>query len=261
MTLADDWTLEQMPVRFVAIAFACGIAYLGAAAYFPEHLSARRQALLVWAVAIILRVIALPLEPGDDFWRYQWEGKMQHAGFNPYVQPPNDPQLQTLRDEFPAWNKINHPDFSAIYPPGAELLFAALSRVSDSPLLYKLIFSLADLATIALLIQLVGGASRYARAAWYAWNPLVVYSFAGAAHFDSLMIMPAVAGVLLLTRYELADRPRDKWLLALGAATLFGAAISLKLIPLILLPLCAIALRSRTPVLLVSVGVPALLCT
>ncbi|CAN5491039.1 DUF2029 domain-containing protein [soil metagenome] len=261
LNFSDDWTLEQMPVRFVATAFACGIAYLIAATYFPAQLSARQQALLVWAAAIILRVAALPLEPGDDFWRYQWEGEIQHAGFNPYVQPPNDPQLQGLRDEFPAWDKINHPDFSAIYPPGAELLFAGLSRISDSPLLYKLILSLADLATLALLIQLVGSASRYARAAWYAWNPLIVYSFAGAAHFDSLMIMPMVAGVLLLTRYESAAQRRDKWLIALGAAALFGAAISLKLIPLILLPLCLIALRSRAPALLVSVGIPAALCT
>lgn len=261
LNLFDDWTLEQMPVRFVVAALACGIAYLFAASRFPAAVSLKTQAVLLWAIAIALRLVALPLEPGDDFWRYQWEGKIQHAGFNPYIQPPDDPQLDHVRDDFPAWGKINHREFSAIYPPGAELLFNALSRISDSPLLYKILFAAADLATTAVLVRLIGGARRYTSAAWYAWNPLVVYSFAGAAHFDSLMILTIIAGVLLLTRYESATAQRTKWLLASGAATLLGVAVSIKLIPLLLLPLCVFALRSRAPALLLSVAVPAGLST
>ena len=74
-------------------------------------------------------------------WRYQWEGKIQRAGFNPYVHAPDDPKLEPVRAEFPEWQKINHRDFRAIYPPGAELLFAGLSGISDRPLLYKLLFT------------------------------------------------------------------------------------------------------------------------
>ncbi len=88
-----------------------------------------------------LRLVALPLAPGDDLWRYQWEGKIQRAGFNPYVHAPDDPKLEPVRAEFPDWHKINHRDFRAIYPPGAELLFAGLSGISDRPLLYKLLFA------------------------------------------------------------------------------------------------------------------------
>ncbi|HEV8184660.1 MAG TPA: hypothetical protein VGP40_01805 [Chthoniobacterales bacterium] len=259
LNLFDDWTLEQMPVRFVAAALACGIAYLFATSRFHSAFPLRKQALLLWTVAILLRIAALPLEPGDDFWRYQWEGKIQLAGFNPYVLAPADAQLEKLRADFPAWGKINHREFAAIYPPGTELLFHALSRITDSPLLYKLLFAAADLGTIAVLVRLIGGPGRYAGAAWYAWNPLVVYSFAGAAHFDSLMILPTVAGILLLTRYESTSDSRQKWLLATGAAALFGLAVSIKLIPLLLLPLCMFALRSRAPVLLVSLGLPAAL--
>ncbi len=258
LNLFADWTLEAMPVRFVAAAVAAGIVYFFAVSHFPA-LSASKQALLFWTVAVVLRVIVLPLPPGDDLWRYLWEGKIQHAGFNPYMQPPDDPQLERVRDEFPAWSKINHREFSAIYPPGAELLFCALSRISDNPLLYKLLFAAADLGTIALLLRLIGGAERYARTAWYAWNPLVIYSFAGAAHFDSVMILPTIAGVLCLTRFEPASEGRGKWLLATAAAALFGVAISIKLIPLLLLPLCAIAMRSRAPALALSVGLPVLL--
>src|SRR6266404_3534413 len=146
----DDWMLEEMPVKFVMVALLCGLAYFAAVGSFPVQISPKVQCGIFWTVVIALRLVALPLAPGDDFWRYQWEGKIQHAGFNPYVNPPDDPQLEPVRTEFPAWHKINHRDFRAIYPPGAELLFAGLSRISDSPLLYKLLFAGADVATIAV---------------------------------------------------------------------------------------------------------------
>jgi hypothetical protein len=253
----DDWTLEGMPVKFVATAMLCGIAYFVAVAKFPAGI--RSQAAVFWVVVVLLRLVALPLAPGDDFWRYQWEGKIQQAGFNPYVNAPDDPQLDAIRTEFPAWQKINHRDFGAIYPPGAELLFAGLSRISDNPLLYKLLFAGADIATIAVLLRLLGGASRYANAAWYAWNPLIVYSFAGAAHFDSLMILPMTAGILFLTRFEAETDSQRKWWLALAASAAFGLAISVKLVPVLLLLCCVFALRLRAITLIVSIGIPALL--
>jgi alpha-1,6-mannosyltransferase len=261
LNLFDDWTLEEMPVKFVAAAMLCGIASLFATKEFPVLTSRRTQAIVLWTVAIALRLVALPLTPGDDLWRYQWEGKIQGAGFNPYVHAPDDPQLEPVRAEFPEWHRINHRDFRAIYPPGAELFFAGLSGISDRPLLYKLLFTATDLGTIALLLRLLGGTSRYANAAWYAWNPLVVYSFAGAAHFDSLMILPMTAGILFLTRFEAATNSRSKWLLALAAAAAFGVAISMKLVPVLLLLTCAFALGFRAITLLVSVGIPALLST
>ena len=259
LNLADDWRRAEMPVRFVITAIGCGIAFLLAASSFPGAIDARRQALLFWGAAVALRLVALPLAPGDDFWRYQWEGKIQHAGFNPYAHAPDDPALEQVKAEFPSWEKINHRQFRAIYPPGAELLFAALSRISDSALLYKLVFAAGDLATAAVLLLLVRGPGRYANAAWYAWNPLVVYSFAGAAHFDSLMILPMIAGVLFLARVETAQSDRARWLLASAAAVLFGAAISIKLIPLLLLPLCVFALGRRAVVFAAAVAIPALL--
>ena len=270
----DDWTLEEMPVKFVLAGLLCGIAYFAAVSSFPSQLSARAQRGIFWAAVMVLRLVALPLEPGDDFWRYQWEGKIQHAGFNPYVNAPDDPALESVRAEFPNWHKINHRDFRAIYPPGAELLFAGMSRVSDSPLFYKLLFAAADIATIAILLRLFRGAhapsrapfgagvpssNSYAAAAWYAWNPLVVYSFAGSAHFDSLMILPMVAGILFLTRVETETDSRRKWWLALAASAAFGIAISVKLVPVLLLLCCVFALRQRAITLAVSGAIPLLL--
>jgi alpha-1,6-mannosyltransferase len=282
----DNWTLEEMPGKFVAVAILSGIAFLVAASSFPLHFNRRAQATVFWGTVIALRLVALPLEPGDDFWRYQWEGKIQQAGFNPYVSAPDDPQLEPVRAKFPAWSKINHRDFRAIYPPGAELVFRGLSRISDSPLFYKLVFTAADLATIALLLRLfrfpvaavydrrLGPSSQplsievdghtpplqpYSTVAWYAWNPLVVYSFAGSAHFDSLMLLPMIAGILFLVRVDTETDSSRKWWLALAAATAFGLAISIKLVPALLLLCCVFALGYRAITLAVSAAIPLIL--
>lgn len=256
--LFDDWALEAMPLRFVIAAILSGAAYLLALSFYPQHWPSRKQAWIFWSMAIALRVVVLPAAPGDDSWRYQWEGRIQHAGFNPYVHAPADPQLAPEREKFADWGRINHREVAAIYPPGAELLFAAISALSQNPLVYKLIFAAADILTIALLLRLIGGSERYATAAWYAWNPLVVYSFAGAAHFDGLMLAPLVAGILFLVQHDDAKNSPRKWLFAFAAAAAFGIAISIKLIPVLLLPLCLFALRRRAVALIIALVIPAL---
>ncbi len=267
LNLFDDWTLESMPIKFVASAFLSGAAYLAAVSNFTVDISLRKQAILFWGVAIILRLIALPLAPGDDLVRYQWEGKIQNAGLNPYLIAPADPQLDQLRHDFPQAAKINHPELRAVDPPGAELLFRFLSGVTDRPLFYKILFAIADLAVAALLLRLIGGEDRYRGAAWYAWNPLVVYTFAGAAHCDSLMILSMVGGILAVVRScpkrqsngsTTQTESEAKWLWAVLAAVLFGIAISLNLVAASLVLLCVFALRWRAIALALTAFIPAL---
>jgi len=255
----DDWRYAGMPVRFVETAIFCGIAFFAATSFFGALGIGRSTAITFWSVAILLRLLALPLEPGDDFWRYQWEGKIQNAGFNPYLLAPNDDRLLAVRNDFPDWSRINHKDFSAIYPPGIELIFAGLSWLSAGPLIYKLLFAAADMGAIAVLLRMIGGPERHLDAAWYAWNPLVVYSFAGAAHFDSLMILPMLAGILCFARSRDAIETREKTHWALWGAAALGIAISIKLVPLLLVPASAFALGKRAWALAVSAGIPALL--
>jgi alpha-1,6-mannosyltransferase len=259
LNLFDDWTLESMPIKFVASAFLSGGAYLAAVSNFKIDISLSKQAALFWGVAIILRLIALPLVPSDELFRYQWEGKIQQAGFNPYVVAPADSKLDDLRRNFPQAAKINHPELRGIDPPGAELLFKFLSGITDRPLFYKIIFVIADLVVAALLLRLIGGENRYRDAAWYVWNPLVAYSFAGAAHFDSVMMFAMVGGIFALVRSTTEKESRNKWLWAVLAALLFGIAISLNLVAASLLVLCAVALRWRAIVLPITALVPVLL--
>ena len=268
LNLFDDWTLQQMPVRFVGAAFASGIAYLAAVSHFPPKIDLRKQAIIFWGVAFVLRVVALPLVPSDDLIRHQWEGKVQRASFNPYLIAPSDSQLDDLRHDFPEAAKINHPELCAFDPPGTELLFKALGGVTDQPLFYKIVFAIADLVVAVVLLRLIGGEERYRNAAWYAWNPLVVYSFAGAAHFDTLTILAMVGGIFALVRTCSERRSRGstsdnesarQWLWVLSAATLFGIAISFNVFVASLVLLFVFALRWRAIALALTACIPILL--
>jgi hypothetical protein len=142
---------------------------------------------LFWSVAVAARLVLLPMEPGDDVWRYLWEGRVQLHGFSPFQFPPLAPELADLRTAW--WGAINHPDKTAIYPPLLQLGFRGLAAtITDTVWAWKLVFIAADLAVCALLARRVGRAA----ALLYAWNPLVLYATAGGAHFESLLVLPLV---------------------------------------------------------------------
>jgi len=172
--------------------------------------------------ALLVRAILLPMEPGTDVWRYIWEGSIQWHGHNPYLVPPDAAALDALRA--PWHGKINHPDLTAGYPPPVLILFSLLAAASPSALFFKLILTAADLGTAWLLARRFGPD----RAAFYALSPLVVYVFAGGAHFDSLMLLPMVLGWLAWDR----QRP-------VAACGWLGLAISAKYVAL---PLLAFAI-------------------
>jgi len=66
LKLFDDWTLEWMPVYFVACAILCGLAYLFASTEFAALNSA---VWIFWFVTIGLRLLALPQAPSNEVWR------------------------------------------------------------------------------------------------------------------------------------------------------------------------------------------------
>ncbi len=150
-----------------------------------------------WGIAIAPRLVLLAMYPGDDIWRYLWEGHLQNLGFNPYVLAPSADVLASFR--FDWWPQINHPDLAAIYPPITQLGFRLLAAISPAVLLFKSAFMLADLGICGLLSARFG----YRATLLYAWNPLVIYSFAGGGHYDSWFLLPLVIAWLWWERFVL----------------------------------------------------------
>ena len=79
-------------------------------------------------------------------------------------------------------------------PPLTQLGFRTLAAISPSVILFKTSFAIADLLICWLLTRRF--TSR--QTTLYAWNPLVIYSFAGGGHYDSWFILPLVAAWLWL---------------------------------------------------------------
>jgi hypothetical protein len=74
-----DFAQAGQARSFVLLMFAAGACFIAAAALLPR-LQLPRVGLLFWSVALVARIAMLPCVPGDDLWRYIWEGRVQNAG-------------------------------------------------------------------------------------------------------------------------------------------------------------------------------------
>jgi len=161
-------------------------------------------------------------------FRYVWDGRVQAHGLSPYRYAPGAPEVAALHfGDQTIWPHINRQDAVTIYPPGAQMAFAAIWRVvGDSLTGYKAAFVLAELLGGALLLGLLRTLNQpLERILIYLWSPLLVFEVAHAGHVDGLMLP-----LLILAFYaRVKERP---WLLGLA----LGAATLVKLFPLLLVP-------------------------
>ena len=162
----------------------------------------QRDALIViLAGAVAMRLALLFGEPylSTDIYRYIWDGRVQAAGINPYRYMPGAPELAHLRDAaiFP---HINRADTAVtIYPPAAQVMFLAITRLGESVLAMKLGLLAFEAATMAALIGLLRRLGQPAtRVVAYAWHPLAVCEIAGSGHIDGAMCALMTGGLLLL---------------------------------------------------------------
>lgn len=193
------------------------------------RLKARGSGPPVWLIAgaaLVFRITLAPMPPNlsDDLRRYQWEGRIQTGGLNPYTTRPEDLGEMDVPGK----------DFKAIYGPLAEIASRAAYSVSGGRLLaLKASAMLADLLLIALLARMAPGSLLI-----YAWSPVAVMEFWGQGHNDALAIL-FLAGALLLP----------------GAGLWLGLAGAAKWWPLALVPALARNWRDW----LVAAVVPAIL--
>ncbi|MEU4091552.1 glycosyltransferase 87 family protein [Streptomyces sp. NPDC026673] len=240
---------QSDPGRVLA-GYAVAWTLFAAAAWAVRKVPARAATALVLAgaAAVALAGLAAPPRTSTDMYRYAWDGRVQAAGISPYAHPPAAPELTGLRDDwlFPAGGscrsrgltradsglctRINRPAVPTIYPPVAEGWFATVHVLSPSDSRHKplqvggavLAFGTA-VALLAVLRRRGEPRRAPARTALWAWCPAVPFEAVNNAHIDTL-------GVLLTV-------------LALGTATagarrggLLGAAVAVKLLPLLTLP-------------------------
>lgn len=179
-------------------------------------------------VALIVRlfIIQASRDLSDDAARYHWDGKVVAHGINPYLHPPDAPEVAHLRID-PLDERINHPSVVTVYPPLAELLFGTAYLVTPGSLLgYQLLELIAELtAWLLLLRELVRRKLPGARLLLIAWIPLAVVEGYLPGHVD-LLALPFL--VLLILEAERRN--------AIRAGLFFAFACLIKPLPLIFLP-------------------------
>lgn len=230
-------------MAYVAWTVAAGGLYaLAVAIVLRTHAPAMQHSRRTLAVVLLLAAamrLAVFLPPpllSTDIYRYVWDGRVQAAGVNPYLHLPAAPELLALRDagSGPAaiYPNINRAYYApTIYPPFAQAIFAtvALAWPGGSATsvwgMKTAMLSFDALAVAAGLLLLRTAGLPVARVLIYAWNPLVVWEFAGGAHIDA-----AAAGLSALAIVA-AVRCRP----ALAGAAL-GLAVLCKLLPAALFP-------------------------
>ena len=153
----------------------------------------------VLAVAVVLRLLALPLAPSlsDDVYRYLWDGRVAASGANPYLLTPDDESLAGLRDDL--WETTAHRDVATVYPPLALGMFAGAASLPRPFLAYKLALAAVDLAGCAMLLLLARRRGNAWMALAYVWNPLLVVEGAGMGHVDVLGASLVIGCVWLLS--------------------------------------------------------------
>lgn len=231
---------------------------LAAALHAGERGSIRWGSRTVLLVAVLVRLLFLfrPAELSNDIYRYLWDGMQFLAGCSPYasapseVQPPSEAMAHLL-------GQINHPQLATVYPPAAQLIFAAGAAAGNGVPGLKALLTAIDLAVCCLILRLLADLGLPAlRAVLYAWHPLPILEIAGSGHIDGAAVFFLLLAFLFLASYCDGERrsapeggsaplPKRRPLLPCACGLAFACAVLVKLFPLVFLPCIAAFLDRR----------------
>ncbi len=202
-------------------------------------------------IGILFRLIFIAVLPNlsQDFYRFIWDGRLVIQGLNPFLFTPESyigdslalsstssdsilgEIINQAQELYNGMGTLNGSHFSN-YPPINQLCFAitalfAGKSILGSAIVMRVIIILADLGILYFgrkLLKSLGQDPH--KIFWYFLNPFIIIELTGNLHFESVMLFFLVWSLYLLHK--------QKWM---WAAFLLGLSISVKLIPLLFLPL------------------------
>lgn len=195
---------------------------------------------LLLGFGIVCRLVFLFAIPNlsQDFYRFIWDGRLIAEGINPYLSTPQEwmqsgnfgvvAQARQLVEGMQSLNASHYTN----YPPVSQWVYALAGilfpkSILGSVIVMRVILIFADVVSFIFLRKLLQQLKlSQHQAFWYFLNPLVIIELTGNLHFEGLMVMCLSVSIYLLLK--------KKWI---WAAVLFGLSVSVKLLPLVLLPL------------------------
>ena len=248
--------LYQTPIIFIlsCSAFYAAFGYdlervdfikligLYVAAFFLSFKLIQMQKNNIWLLAgaaLLFRLVFLFALPNlsQDFFRFVWDGRLIAAGWNPYQYVPKELiefenfKIPQARELIEGMGNLSARHFSN-YPPLNQLIFAVAGWISStnilgSVIIFRIIIILADVGTFIFgrkLLRSMGLPEH--RIFWYILNPFVIIEMTGNLHFESVMVFLLIFSLYLLHQRKL-----------IWSALIFGLSVSVKLLPLMFLPL------------------------
>ena len=191
------------------------------------------------SLAILARLIFLIALPNlsQDFYRFLWDGRLVAQGISPYLLTPDQwvqagqipiSQADQLLD---GMGSLSRQHFSN-YPPVNQLFFGIAGLIAGKSILggilvLRLSIIVADLGILWIgrkLLQALNLPQH--QIFWYVLNPFIIVELTGNLHFEGVMLFFLLASIYLIHS--------GKWFLS---ALFLGLSISVKLLPLLMLPL------------------------
>ena len=218
--LASETELLEMPIAsFAAFYVVIGLIFFCALPALLKKtpiVSERHLLFFVLIVAVLLRVAVLgvPSILEDDYNRYLWDGAVTASGLNPYAYSPE--QVLELRKEFPVFDSlinqskdtfanINYPEFSTVYPPAAQVVFAITYWISpfnlDALRFVMLLLEFGCIGIILLILSKTGKSLLWV--AVYAWNPLTLKEITNSVHMEPILMLPVLLAVYCILQSRL----------------------------------------------------------
>ncbi len=189
--------------------------------------------------AILFRLIFLFAIPNlsQDFYRFIWDGRMILEGINPFISIPetfvekgNIPISQGM-ELYRGMGQLSGSHYTN-YPPVNQfnfLIAAVFSNTSivGAVIIMRLQMILADIGIIYFGKKILKQLNLSHHLIFlYALNPLIIIELTGNLHFESVMLVFLVWSLHLLLK--------GRWI---WSAIILGLSVSVKLIPLLFLPL------------------------
>ncbi|MFK7904346.1 MAG: hypothetical protein AB8B69_04435 [Chitinophagales bacterium] len=219
---------------------------------------------LLLVAAVLFRVLLLFVLPNlsDDFYRFNWDGRLLGNGISPFAGLPIHFMDGTFQGAIPSnitpalFEQLNSPKYFTIYPPVCQFIFwlGCLFFPNDlygATVVMKtclLCFEVGSIFLLHRMVQKLGLQPK--KVLLYALNPLVIVELTGNLHFEAAMIF-----FILLAIYFLMGESKEnekgilgQWIVGkhsigvsnrqwIFSATAMGLGIASKLIPMIFLPL------------------------
>ncbi|MFT5858459.1 MAG: alpha-1,6-mannosyltransferase [Flavobacteriaceae bacterium] len=228
-----NWESDRTNFGFIAtlytLAFICYLLIIRERGAFKfKHLI---------AITGLAHLVSMFYEPNlsNDYYRFLWDGEMAWNGINVFDFKPNElvekefMKREYMQEIYTGMADLSKRNYSC-YPPANQLYFiistSLTSSVAVNVFIMKLIIVLTEVAGAVYLRKLFIHFKVNPSRIWVLFlNPLLIIECTGNVHFEGVML-----SLLVIAFYFLFVRN------TITAATIFGLAIQIKLVPLLLLP-------------------------